>query len=306
MAHMNDSAPPVLDLRPNTAFHADRLDQMLVGGPNPRLHRSSVLGYEVQAQWSKRRGMHEGVTVRLSAPDGRVLNVAGPRHTRAKDAADAVARCLSPMVRRAVRNQKRTDALREEMAATIERVITEGRRCLVEGVAGTPALIRVGAAAEQVDPVQVLSFDVFAPLQESLLAAGDVTVPQIATLIRCGFTRETAIEWFGKNLKVPDESTVKAYAAFRDAGWSLEHVRVAEGYERGFAMDAADRDGVPYQHPKASVVWGLVALTWEEALLAMSAGVPAKAAVRLKRSGEWNEAALNTVAALRRDLVWFY
>lgn len=293
------AAPPALDLRPTPDAHAHLPHHMIISGNAPRVHQSSVQGYEVAAQFVNRKGLQAGVRIRLAAPDGRVLNIVGPRHEHAKDASEAVARVLSPRVRQILRTQRRTDDLRERMADAVERGIAEGLRCLSEGVQGTSALIRVGAAVEQVDPAQVLSFDPFAPLGVSLLAAGGLSVSQVVILMRHGFTRDTAIAWFGNSLRVPDESTVKAMAAFRDAGWTLSQVQVAEGFERGFALEAAKRDGVPYRNPKPSAVWGLAALSWEEASLAMWAGLPAKTAVRVKQSGEWNEEALATLRALR-------
>lgn len=294
------TTPPVLDLRPNGAFQTHLLEQYVVGGEMPRTFTGGGRGWDVRVQRSSRRGLHEGIRIRLRAPDGRVLNVVGARRGN-RDIRDQCADILSPAVRRCVNRSKLTDADRVAIDAELDRIVTEGLRCLWEGVSGTPALVRVGSAAMQADPVQVLSFDPFAPLQSSRIADGDVSVRQIVTLIRYGFTRESAVEWFGKYLKVPDEGTVKAMAAFRDAGWTWEQVKVAEGFEQGIALDRVKRDGTGYQRPKPSDLWRLVALTWEEASLALSAGLPARAAVQLKRSGNFDPAALVTMAALRND-----
>lgn len=297
---------PVLDLRPFAASQTRWLNQMEIDevlSSTAPIKSGTANGYAIQAQ----RGYLCGrtfVAIRLSAPDGRVLNLAGPRHLRSTRIPALVTDILSPTVRRVLTSKKPTAAVKRAGAAAIERIIVEGLHCLTEGVNGTPALIRVAAAAEDVDPVEVLSFDAFAVAGVSIIGDGDLSVPDIAILIRNGFDPTTTKDWFGASIpKVKNNAHAKAMAAFRDNGWTFVQMRTARGFEAGRALDAAVSTSTPFGDARDRDVWAWAALTPEDAFLALGAGLTATSAADLKRTGKWDTATLRTLAALRDDFV---
>lgn len=131
-------------------------------------------------------------------------------------------------------------------------------------------------------------------LTASRFAEGDLHVSTVAMLIRYGFSRTAAKQWFGEFYKVGSESEVKALAAFRAKGWNPQQVDAVRQVERARSRQTGARDATV----RVST-WAWSAMTWDEAWLAMRAGMSAQTARRLLRDEEWNEQALVTIGGLR-------
>lgn len=285
---------PVLDVRPVPASLPDVGGRLLVDDPKVS---GTAHGYLVEAQ-RKSPHLRPAVCIRLTAPDGRVVNLAGPVHAERMTVEGLVGRVLSPKVCALLmrRSGSRTPVRDAAIAAALERALVAALACLREGVDGTAALVRVASAAEDVDPNEVLAFapSVIPGGQASRFAEGDLHVSTVAMLIRYGFSRTAAKQWFGEFYKVGSESEVKAMAAFRAKGWNPQQVDAVRQVERARSRQTGARDATV----RVST-WAWSAMTWDEAWLAMRAGLSAQTARRLLRDGEWDEQALVTLGGLR-------
>lgn len=285
---------PVLDLRPVPASLPDVAGRLLVETPQAV---GTVAGYTVEAQ---RRSPHlrPALCIRLSAPDGRVVNLAGPVHADRMTVAGLAGRVLAPPVRSLLmrRSTPVTPQRDAAVAAVVERALVEALACLSENVNGTPALVRVASAAEDVDPEQVVAYapSVVPGEMAARFDDGALLVSTVAMLIRHGFSRTAARQWFGESYKVASESEVKAMAAFRAKGWNRQQVDAVRKVERARSRHTGAGDATV-----RAMTWAWSAITWDEAWLAMRAGLTAPAARRLQRTGEWDEQALATLGGLR-------
>lgn len=287
---------PVLDLRPFSTFQTHVLGELTVDAPTVS---GTVHGYTAEAQ-RKSVNDRSAVCLRLSAPDGRVLNLAAPVYASRMTLVGLVGMTLSPWLSSVVTGRGPAGTREADAATAAERALTEGLACLVEGVHGTPALVRVASAAEGVNPEKVLTYDPFIAIGRgaSRIEEGDLHVPKVAMLIRHRFSRTAAKDWFGESLRVRSEAEVKAMARFRANGWSARQVQAVTAVERARAARTRPTGGRPAR-ARDRDVWGWAVLSWEQAWIAMRAGLTATTARRLLRTGEWDEQALTTLGGLR-------
>lgn len=264
----------VLDLRPRPG-----LDMVDTTGPDGlRLTNAtaagSVHGYRIEAQ-RRARDTHHGVCIRLTAPDGRTLDVVGWSGSSVTNARGPASHTLSRAVAFAFKDAP-TAVESRTAADRIEAVITTGHACLRESMSGGHAYVRVQCAAEG---LAFKTFQTWATAFPHQFLMSAVQARAITWLIEAGFTPETTSMWFGATPVINAKSVITAFAAFRDHGWPPEH---AEQVWRANTNAGA---------------WAPVG--FERYLLAKRAGLTPTAAKRLIRRDEWNEPALETLAALR-------
>lgn len=299
---------PVLDLRAFASHQSDNVRTMVVDQSPGRLPvlTGTAHGFMVEAQGSGLSGYRNGILIRLTAPDGRAVNLVGPRHGPERDTAGLVADALSPAIRAVLTHRRLSAARAAAGAEAMARAIAAADRCLAERVSGTQALIRVASAAEKVDPALVAPFDATNVLA-SRFERGEVRVWQVARMIRCGLTVEDAASWFGPMIRCSStrefDARMKVIEAFMAAGWTAAQVRTMEGFESGRAVEASVATGQPYTGFERADADAWAVMSWEDAVVALNAGLSGRAAARLWQSGEWDATALTALGALRRELV---
>lgn len=245
-------------------------------------------GYRVEAQRRTMRG-RKGTCIRLSAPDGRTLNLIGWLGNSTTNAVEPTGDTLSRDIsyvfsagfKRGVYPERAHEAARR-----INTVIDVGHECLRQSITGARALILIRCAAEDLAPAIYRDWANAAPSPDyppspTLLRLSRYAPKEIKWLRAAGFTPETTREWFGER-SVSRKSEVDAFAALRDHGWTREQVRMVQ------------RD---HSETTMWVAWAPVGP--EHYDLAHRAGLAPGAAKRLLRRGEWDERALETLAALR-------
>lgn len=132
--------------------------------------------------------------------------------------------------------------------------------------------------------------------QASRFDDGSLQVSTVAMLLRHGFSRTAARAWFGESYKVQSRAHVKAMVDFRAKGWTPQQVDAVRQVERARTRQTGAGDATA----RAST-WAWSAMTWDEAWLALRAGLTAPGARRLQQSGEWDEQALVTLGGLRHN-----
>lgn len=300
---------PVLDLRPFANREVDYVHGMVVTPTpdRPRVLSGTAHGFVIEAQGSIPFSGRSGALIRITAPDGRVVNLLGHRREPDHDLKRQVADNLSPAIRAVLTHRRLSPARAAAGAAALARTVAATERCLSEGVRGTAALIRVAAAAEGLDPALVAMFDTVAPFNESRFGRGEVCVWQVARMIRCGLSVEDATSWFGPLLRVPAarefDQRMKVIEAFQSSGWTTAQVRTMEGFETGRALEVATVTGQPYTGFADADVSAWSVMSWADAALALNAGLSGRVAARLWQSGEWDAATLTTLGVLRREMV---
>lgn len=108
-----------------------------------------VGGYRVESQLRTGRGL-KGLSMRLTAPDGRVLHVVGHPGISPDNAKSPVTGALSPQVGYAFR-ERRTPEMETDAIRAIEATITTGLDCLTRHISGARARVRVQCAALDLD-----------------------------------------------------------------------------------------------------------------------------------------------------------
>lgn len=226
-----------------------------------------------------------------------MLTLAAPVYVARMTLVGLLRLTLSPVLSSVMTGRGPAGMRAVDAAAAAERALAEGLACLSEGVHGTPALVRVASAAENVNPEKVLTYDPFIVLGRgaSRIEEGDLHVPKVAMLIRHRFSRTAAKDWFGESLRVRSEAEVKAMARFRTNGWTARQVEAVATVERARVRQMGGRP----ERARDRDVWAWAALSWDEAWIAMRAGLNATTARRLLRTGEWDEQALTTLGGLR-------
>lgn len=291
----------VLDLRviPTSAPRPEGSHINTTGPTGMRITNATavgeVAGYSIEAQRRSRSG-YKGTCIRLTAPDGRVLDLIGWLSDTDTNARGPVGNILSRTVSSAF-SESATEAQRQEAGQRIEAVIETGHECLREGVLGSQALALVQCAANGL-PVETYAqwADAFPDpdldrIHASIREETGITPPvrvsalyasEITHLTNAGFTPDTAREWFGDRPFVRTKSEAEATAALREHGWTPEQAR---DLRRRFAA------------PTSWKAWAAVGPDRYD--LALRAGLTPAAAKRLLRRGTWDEATLETLAALR-------
>lgn len=133
----------VLDMRSGQRNRADGL----------RLTNATALGnaggYTVASQ-RRTENKFKGLSMRLAAPDGRVLDVVGDQGISATNAQSPVTSALSEAVGFAFR-PRRSPAQTDACVQAVEAVITTGHACLSARISGDEARHRVQSAALGLD-----------------------------------------------------------------------------------------------------------------------------------------------------------
>lgn len=299
---------PVLDLRPTTDRECERAASLVVTPAPDRLpvRTGTAHGFTVEAQGNGLGGGHNGVLLRITAPDGRVANLIGVRREFDRDLLGQVADSLSPAIRAVLSHRRLSPARAAAGAEAMARVVATTERCLSEQVRGTQALIRVAAAAEGLDPAMVAPFDATTVLA-SRFGRGDVAVWQVARMIRAGLTVEDAHEWFGSTLRCSSarefDRRMKIVEAFADAGWTTGQVRAMREAEARRAVEVATATGQPYGGVDEDGMRAWASMPWQTAVVALRAGLSGQAAARLRETGEWDEPTLSALGALRNETI---
>lgn len=277
---------PVLDLRSGYRNSPEglRLTNATATG--------AVGGYVIESQ-RRSAGGDKGLSMRITAPDGRVLNIASYPGISASNAQAPVSGALSLAVGYAFRT-RRTPKMERECLTAMRNVFNEGLVCLREQVAGDAARLRVQCAAEGADLVAVKAW-----LERPAHLASDpyrnrISVRDIARLLAHGFTPENVADYLGPYGDAGSITRVKAGAAFRTHGWSP-----AQMDELALVVMDMDRDAINPGTSALLQIAGWARLGPEAALLAARAGLTERHAKYLRRTGQWDEPALRTLAALR-------
>lgn len=238
----------------------------------------SAHGYRIETQRRSRDG-HLGVCIRLTAPDGRTLDTVGYASSTDTNARGPASSTLSRSVAWAFKTNPTAEQARIA-ADRIAAVIDTGLDCLRDGISGRAAHLLIQCAAED---VALADAEVWLSAFPQPSGEGSyLRVREIAWLIETGFTPETAAEWFApSSCMVGTKAYAEAMAAFRDHDWPIPEAR---HFVRTYDTTTAPR-------------WAPVG--WNHCELAMRAGLTPRAAKRLLHRDEWDERALETLAALR-------
>jgi hypothetical protein len=273
----------VLDLRDNQRNTADglRLTNAVASG--------TAGGYRVESQLRTRAGVR-GLSMRLTAPDGRVLDVVGEPGVSPDNAKSPVTGALSHQVGYALRNRLSATQEREAVRA-IEATITTGLHCLPTGIAGRPARILVQCAALGYDHDTVVAF---LDQYESLAPRTNLKVAPAGWLLEAGFTPQTALDWFPTR-HFSGKSHVLAAGHFRRNGWTEEdRTRLGQNLLAKLERESAGER-----------VWVGLAdadewcrFTPAQALAASQAGLSAATTRRLLRENNFNAQALEMLGGL--------
>lgn len=277
---------PVLDLRSGFRNSPEgmRLTNATATG--------GVGGFTIESQRRSVGGV-QGLSMRITAPDGGVLNIASHRGISASNAQAPVSGALSLTVGYAFRT-RRTPKQERECLTAMRNVFNEGQVCLRERVVGDEARLRVQCAAEGADVEAVKAW-----LDNPAYLANDpnrnrLGVRNIARLLAHGFTPETVVAYLGPFGDAGSIDRVKAGAVFRRHEWTTEQMD-----ELALVVTGMDPDAT---NPGASAlveIAGWARLGPEVALLAARAGITERYAKYLRHTGKWDEMALRTLAALR-------
>lgn len=285
----------VLDLRSghHNSTHGMRLTNAVASG--------GVAGYRVESQL-RTKNKAKVLAVRLSAPDGRVLDLLAEPHRSPYNSISPVTYALSAQVGYVFRSRL-SDRQQAEAAEAIEAAITAGLSCLRDGTEGHDARVIVQSAALGLDADQVRTFlDEHAAL---LVEAGqfmprdgepktDLTPVKVGFLLDGGFTPQETLEWFPMAYNVSGRHHVVAMGHFRDNGWTpaeieaLTEVLVRRGPRAGAALAKPDVDS-----------W--CRFTPRQALAAARAGCTAAGTRAMLRNGTFDEDALEVLGGLLRD-----
>lgn len=245
-----------------------------------------VNDYTVGAQRRTRNGVVQ-LFLRLTAPDGRILDMVADCDRTASNAHGPVSTLLSRVVAYAFRTGPLTPAQADLCSERIEAVMSAGLHCLANNIEGHLALPHIQCAAEALDHDTYLRW-AFHPKIKTGRTQADLLAPtHITWLIGAGFTPEVAAQWFKTPLGSMQMSTiadVKTRARFRDHGWTSEHVSILSTAlgNRGIALpDAA---------------WASVGP--DRARLAHAAGMDAAETAKMIRQGRWDEQAIRVMGAL--------
>lgn len=265
---------PVLDIRRNqgNSMTGLRVTQARA--------RGEKRGYVVEAQRRQHQGL-QGVAIRLTAPDGRSLDVMGPASQSNSRAAGPVSSALSPEVGLVFR-ETLTPATTDQCVAAIDAAINTGIRLLDRDLSGDPARFQMQCAALRLDPDEAVRF--YMRIEELTRAGINLSPREIRDLTVNGFSPETTVEWFqGRNaIYVPRSSDdVAKVSAFRDNGWAPVQYR--------------DLAGILKKYPKRA--WARLEPT--TAMLAARAGIGPQEAVTMVADGSWDAAGVGLLVALR-------
>jgi hypothetical protein len=117
----------------------------------------------------------------------------------------------------------------------------------------------------------------------------EIGVDAVAALAASGLTASELLNWFEHyQLRYTTPAALKKPLAFHRGGWTKEQVAVLE------QVLTPDADRV---YPPAPTGWAKV--TFEQALACARAGLSAAEALRIVRSGEYDEQTLAMLAVLR-------
>lgn len=273
----------VLDLRIGGYNRADGLrvnHPSAVGGAG---------GYVIEAQ-QRSVASRRALVMRVSGPEGDVLDlVAGHRsgaHLTIKPAS-----ALSAAVGYAFRTHP-GPRMEAEAARALAAVLVEGTACLNERVQSMAACHRVQSVAEGLPLDTMREWKTCRELNSGYRG---LAVADLARLIRLGFTSENTPAYLGHYSNATNATHVRAASQFVEQGWTpaqMDDLAVA-------VLGAGNCSNV---HPGADaveVIVGWVRFEPADAVLAARAGLTKQTAIDLRRSGEWNEKALRTLAALR-------
>lgn len=284
-ADLSDRARWVLDLR---ELH-DGNTVNLTGPDGLRLTNATAsgtaLGHSVKAQRRSHRGS-KATCIRLTAPDGRSLDLLGWLSTSTTNAHEPTAATLSRTVAYAFKDAP-TPEQERAAAERISAVIETGHACLRDSITGAHALALVQCASEGL-PVETYRqwAQMFphsaAAHYDYLRGTGRFSAREVQWLIDADFTPETAREWFGEAPDIHSKAKAMAHAAMREHGWTREQAHDSSGVIAKWSERAA---------------WA--PLGPERSDLAYRAGLSPAGAKRLLRRGEWDERTLETLAALR-------
>lgn len=287
----------VLDLRTNARNTADglRLTNAVASG--------TVAGYRVESQL-RTRNQVRGLSMRLSAPDGRVLDVVGDPHRSPDNAKSPVTHALSAQVGYAFRARLSARAEQEAVDA-IEATITAGLDCLRHNKSGRRARIIVQSAALGLDSATVGEFleahtDVLATSRrmsrtQRRAFASDLTVAQAGWLIEAGFAPEQVSDWFPHKHYV-GRNHVLAMGHFRANGWTLDDItNLGQRLLANANAQAAPRH---VTHLTTADIDQWCHFTVAQAMAATQAGLSTVQTRRLLRSNTFNADAFEMLGGL--------
>lgn len=242
-------------------------------------------GFTLGAQRLSHRG-NVSVCVRITDPQGRVLNLTGFASHTDTNARGPAGHILSTKVTAILTENgystpstPATDGQRAIAADRLRDVMDVGLACIDDDIDGPEARFCIQAAAEGISTTTATEY---------LVAFGHttsqyrVTPRDIARLAEAGFTPAQAREWFGNTNepRIPTATGLTYLAKFRDLGWSGEQTRELHGPN-------------PLQGLAA---WAKVGP--ERASQARRAGLTVAETNRLIRTGTWDPATINFMAAL--------
>lgn len=275
----------VLDMRENQRNTADGL----------RVTNATATGlaggYTVESQ-RRSAGKVKGLSMRLTAPDGRTLDVVGYQGISAANAHAPVTSALSEAVGYAFRT-RRTTKQTDAAVAAIEAVITTGLECLSARISGHDALHRVQCAANGLDYALVSAF-----LAEHAALYGTSSFyrapapAKAGWLIEAGFTPADLREWFPTN-DYNSRSHVTAMGAARRNGWTRADRTAVQA---NLLAHKQEHDDGAYVSTAELDTWATIPPG--SARTAARAGLTPADARRLLRTGEYDEPALRLVTAL--------
>lgn len=286
----------VLDLRDNQPNTPDglRLTNAVASG--------TVAGYRVESQLRSRHAV-KGLSMRLTAPDGRFLDVVGEPGVSPDNAKSPVTGALAPQVGYAFRARP-TPTQQSEAVRAIDAVITEGHACLDEGVSGYPARIRIQCAALDLDHTVIAAFlDEHEQIRatDPILAQfpdrprhSDLAPIVVGWLLEAGFTPDDVQDyWYTRNFG--GRKHVLAKGDFRRNGWTQRDIDTLRTHliHHEQRRNPSERVWVP----DADVdTWRHVPV--REGLLAARVGLTVATTRRMLRDGTYDEAALEMLAGL--------
>lgn len=250
-----------------------------------------VNGYTIESQRRTGIGL-KGLSMRLTAPDGRVLDVVGDQGISAANAHAPVSSTLSEAVGYAFRahpTPNQTDAA----AAAIEAVITTGLECLSARISGADAKHRVQCAARGLDYPTIRDY-----LAKHARAVTNPrlhpspTVAQTGWLIEAGFTPDELRDWFPTGGYRSRKHTM-ARGTFRRNGWTLTDL---SDLNASLLAAMQRHDDRAYVSSDDLDKW--CTLPPGPSRVAARAGLTPAATRTLIRTGTYDEAALRVMAAL--------